>query len=435
MKLNFISLETSLEKALSYRNNPDMQFYSFKGVQLLPNDIYPYIQTTFNDEGIELEDWQVNVVSICGEVLADITDNFEVIDNFQDRDTGLPQITWSLRNVPNFGERLIYLEVNQLIGQTFYSTPFYISSEESERTARIDYRNEDNEIMQSTRILMYYRQPTPTREYSQYYEITTKRTRTNTIKSQYSELWRTDIVFIDLLVLLQAVFDFKQTYVNLVRTDIFEPFEIPLLEEQENFSEIELKLTFDKSDVYDPNYVAPIPEPLPPLIPKLRITDIRFGSKYNNFLIDFEITDLISQYLTVLYQVNGATAIRNTASSVSPRTVSLPFTQNSFFTIYTIQLYYAGSGIYSNKAFINQGAGYWLLVTEKISDTQFKLKAKYTSYIEGGGGATMTWTNNGVSIVLPNTGEAETTINITEGQVLTSTIVQTGTIETITVTL
>jgi hypothetical protein len=39
----------------------------------------------------------------------------------------LPQLYWSLTNVPiDFGYRLVYLEINQLVErQTFYSSPFY----------------------------------------------------------------------------------------------------------------------------------------------------------------------------------------------------------------------------------------------------------------------------------------------------------------------
>lgn len=435
MKLNFIRLENSLEKAMSYRNNPDMKFFSFYGVQLLPNDIYPYIQTTFSNDGIELEDWQVNVVSSCGEILADITDNFDVLDNFQDPDTGLPQITWSLRDLPDFGNRLLYLVVKQLNGETFYSTVFSVTDNSKEYTSRIDYRNDSSETMQSSRVSLFYRQQIPVKEYTQYYEITTKNTRTNTIKSQKPELWRTGIIPIELICLIQDVFDFREVYLDLTRAAIFEPFEIPLLEADENFSETDIKFVFVNSDVYNPNYVSVPPQPEPPIVPLIRIRDITQNlGKYGNFLVYYDVENFTPQYATLLYSIGNNEPIRNTGAVTNfPRGITLPFAQNPALTKYKIQFFQAGTGTYSNDAYVVQGL-FWLLITEKISSTQYKLKIRYT--VVNDQDSTAVWNVNGTNYTIPNTGMAEKIINALGGSTLTTVLSQGDAIdETITVTL
>ena len=98
--IEFIRIEHTIEAAKFYRyspiENPDMLYIN--GIQLLPNNPLPYVQRTNNPEGIEIEDFVVSVVDLCGNELADITDAFDIVTVFQD-ENGKPQVEWSLTNI------------------------------------------------------------------------------------------------------------------------------------------------------------------------------------------------------------------------------------------------------------------------------------------------------------------------------------------------
>lgn len=57
------------------------QFYDFTAVQLLPSNTLAYVQVTETPEGINLEDWTVNVVDLCSGEKVVITNYFAVKKN------------------------------------------------------------------------------------------------------------------------------------------------------------------------------------------------------------------------------------------------------------------------------------------------------------------------------------------------------------------
>jgi len=271
----FISIENTLQEAMAYRTSPRMTVYSFEGIQLLPNQINPYKQRTYGANGIEVENYDggVWVTDVCtGVRLLDITDSF-YSTNFNDI-TGLPQIEWSLTNIPFDGQQLIYLEIVQGNNVTFYSTPFYISSYEADYTARIDYRDNPALTMYSTQLRLWFKQPSQAVEVSTYKAVTSGRQLTINSTVTDFELWQSSVIDIYLFAKLNYVFRNLYTYVDLVRTDLYEPYEYPVLEAGENFAEAEILFTRNFADVYDPLYVQPIPEPEPP-IPSITLIQIQ----------------------------------------------------------------------------------------------------------------------------------------------------------------
>jgi len=422
----FIRLENSLEKAMYQKTSPDTSYYDFGGIQLLPNNIYPYMQTTKSNDGIELEDYiEVNVKSTCGETLANIADYFFVENNFQDPDTGLPQITWKLLNVPfDFGKQLIYLEVKQEIGETFYTSPFMLTNDGGEFTSRIDYREKSTDSMQSVQVNMYYFDFDISKEYTQYWEVSTKNTQTNTIKSQRFEIFRTEVI--DKLILAKIIesFDYRFTYLNLIRASIFEPVEIPRIEAKENFVQSDISFTFNQSEVYDPNYVTPIP-PVPPIPenpPVMEITFLRktFGEP-GNYDMFFGFENFEPTYVAVQTSVNGGSYVSNTGGIDIPRVVNLGVTAGNYNRL---RLFHEGLGLYSkNLANILTGNQLFGLIQEKVSETQYKFTLFFT---EIGSRQTLTLTTTTPSGTVVTTESNSTgivkTINITTGQAVTFNI-------------
>ena len=151
--VNFIEFNSDKTVAQSVRRSPYTKINTFTGVHLLPNNEYPYIQSTNVTGGIELEDWTAYVVD-CNGNETDITAYFVVERIFAD-EKGQAQFDWSITNVPfDFGYGMVYLKVKQSIGETFYSNLFQFTSYDSEKTCRIDYKNGD--VMNAIQVKVFF---------------------------------------------------------------------------------------------------------------------------------------------------------------------------------------------------------------------------------------------------------------------------------------
>lgn len=258
--INFIEFNKDKDLALSKRASVLVELYKFTGIQLLPENKLPYIQTTNVVGGIELEDYTVKVLKVCNDKFTgtDITVNFDLVSIFQDTN-GNPQITWSLTDLPiDFGTELIYLEVKQAFGETFYSSPFQITDIDAERTCRIDYKAKESDIMQSTQLQMFFWQSLKTTEISSYYETSTRNTVTINNKSQKYERWTTEFMDNDLLIKIDDAFENRFVYIDLIRCNLFEAIEIKEFEHSESYKNNNIKLSFNRSDVYNPLAIEPI---------------------------------------------------------------------------------------------------------------------------------------------------------------------------------
>lgn len=265
MSFAFINLFSTKDEALSYRYSPMTTIYSFNGIQLLPNKEEKYIQTSFTREGVALENWEVFAVSLCGENRTNITENF-FIERVFDDDNGIPQIDWSLRNLPELGYGFVYLEINQLLSpgnyaDTWYSNIFRISDIDSENTSLIHYRDSIYDTMQSIQLNLYWLYNKKTSEFTSYREVSTRITKTVTATSSKFQMWQTGIVPRDLMILISDLFDLTYMYIDYIRCYPFEPAEIPDPEGSENFGQYTFSLSFSFGDVYNPSEVPPVPVP------------------------------------------------------------------------------------------------------------------------------------------------------------------------------
>lgn len=346
----FIRLEDSFEKAMNYANSPQMTEYSFEGVQLLPNNILPYIQRTYADNGIEIEDYEVRVMSLCQKELAVITPYFEVISNFQDPYTGKPQIDWKLYEVPfDFDYKLVYLEINTGADKYYYSSPFYLTAHSADYTSQWYYGNANNEKLKSIGLRFYFRQPKSLMEISNYTSISSGRTFTTSAKNTPYEKWNTDVNDIYTFQRLQELFLSKYIYSKglndslPVRTGLYEAFEIPDLEMDENSAEQEINLVREYALQYDPNYIPvdpPPPDPDAPLINLISVTNnFKGGVTYVFELINFSPT-----YLLYEWSFDGETWTSSAGDVISPTDVNVGMTDMYNFQYRITHL----SGVTSN---------------------------------------------------------------------------------------
>lgn len=299
--INFIEL--GKEPRYIERQSVFLNHYEFKGVQLLPFNELPYSQVTNVAGGINLEDRTAYIVDCDGNE-TDISLSFAIDDIFTDVN-GDNQIVWSLTNVPfDFGYEFVYLKVVQTIGETFYSNKFMLTDYESEKTSRLDYKGFDSDYYQSTQLLIAFKQAFNPVEIETYYEVSTRNTVINTVKSQKYENWLTGVISNDLLLKLIEVFTYKYTYIDLIRCNLFEAIEQKEIESEENFEQNLIKLTFNKSEVFEP--VTEYLPPFVPLVPVINLVEGIVDFNNNNVLFVFNLSNFITQpdFLT-LQRVNN----------------------------------------------------------------------------------------------------------------------------------
>lgn len=247
-----INIYKSLEDALYFKNSPRNSFYSFSGIQLLPNNPNKYIQVTNTPNGINLEDWTVFGVSLCGNFEHDITSSFTV-EKLTNSLNGNPQFIWSLQNVPiDFGWGLIYLRIEQALGETFYSTPFKLTAINEEFVSQITYKYKRTDDYQSIGAQLWFRSESLQINLNNYYETSTENTVTTAVQSNRTEFWETESMSITNLINIVNVMKLPYVYLNSVRTYFFEAPEIPKPTSQENFGNMELHLSVNSNDIYTP---------------------------------------------------------------------------------------------------------------------------------------------------------------------------------------
>ena len=251
-----INLYRTLEESMYFKNSPRNNFYSFSGIQLLPNNPNKYIQVTNTPNGINLEDWTVYGVSVCGTYEADITSSF-MVEKLTNSLNGNPQFIWSLTNVPiDFGWGLIYLRIEQAVGETFYSTPFKLTAINEELTSQITYKYKRTDEFQSIGAQIWFRTKSFQMNIQNYYETSTENTVTTAVQSNRTEFWETENMSIDNLINIVNVMKLPYVYINGVRTHFFDAPEMPKPQSQENFGYMELHLTLNPNDIYTPPQIS-----------------------------------------------------------------------------------------------------------------------------------------------------------------------------------
>jgi hypothetical protein len=246
----FINLYRTLEEANSFENSQINRFYDFTGVQILPYNSNKIIQSTNVSEGIDLEDWTVYVVQ-CDGSRTDITVSFIVEQIFTDSN-GKEQILWSLKNVAyDFYTELVYLEIHQSLGETFYSNLFLLTNNDSEKVSQVYYKTKLKESFQSISAKFWFRQNQKESELKQYYEISTSSTVTQSVKRKSIKKYVTELIDIDTLIKLSDVLESKFMYLDSYRSYLYESVKIPEVTSQENFGTTMIMISQNTNDVID----------------------------------------------------------------------------------------------------------------------------------------------------------------------------------------
>lgn len=244
----FINLFRTTEDAFYFKNSQLNTQYIFKGIQLLPNNTAKYIQVTQTPNGIDLEDWTVFAVDLCKGTKTDITTYF-LVDSLTNDLDGSTQLFWSLTNVPfDFGYRLIYLQINQAVGESFYSQPFLLTDIESEKVTQFHYKDSNEDVFQSIGLQTWFDEEDKKTELTTYYEVSTRNTVSQAIKTSKLERFRTELMPKSFLIGLTYLLESPVLYVNYIRNSLYEAIDLPKKTGQENFIEAEYVLSPNYND-------------------------------------------------------------------------------------------------------------------------------------------------------------------------------------------
>jgi hypothetical protein len=253
-----INLYRTKEEALSFKDSQLNSFYNFNGIHLLPNNLTPYIQVTNTPDGINLEDWTVYGVDVYSGQKTTITGSF-MVEYLTNSMNGDPQFIWSLTNVPiDFGYGLIYLEIQQIIGETFYSTPFLLTNYNKEKTSQFHYKQKRTDKYQSIGMQSWFRQPNQMITLTNYYETSNQKTVTSAITKNTTEIHVTEVMSINQLIRLVDIISSPYVYLEGIRSSLYTAPEIPKVKGDENFGTLTFEVTLNENDKYKGDEIIPV---------------------------------------------------------------------------------------------------------------------------------------------------------------------------------
>ena len=244
-----------------------------------------YRQQSNSSVNIQLgQDYVVQLVTLCGAVLVDVTDRV-FIEEFQHRTTGLTNVYFEMINLPAQSQPVCLKFTAPILSAktAFYSNPFVIQDRPRE-TTRLDYWSrelfdgvdyETTDALLSIRVLGHFTQPKP-QEQVQVYSQTSARGSINTqIESIGTELqpWAFTCEYITNHG-LKAFQSFRRTpikYINGIRcTSMTTSYETVL--GSSNFYRAEWNAFMDETEEYTDESMIANPYTLTPIAPTLSYT-------------------------------------------------------------------------------------------------------------------------------------------------------------------
>ena len=244
----FINIYRTKEEAFYFKNSPINSQYLFTGVQLRPNNSAKYVQITATPYGLNLEDWTVKAIDLCKGTSTDITDYF-LVESFTNDIDGSQQLYWSIKDVPfDFGYNLIYLEITQTLGETFYSTPFMLTNIDVELTSQFHYKEKKDDVYQSIGLQAWYLDEDLRSEIELGYVLSKGQDRIKTKQETYLHIFRTELISKSIAILMAQMIKSPIVYLDYVRYYSSKAPELPKKTAQENFCTFDFEFSPDFND-------------------------------------------------------------------------------------------------------------------------------------------------------------------------------------------
>ena len=253
--MSAINLYTTKAEALYFKDSQRNSFYEFGGIQLLPNNTYTQKTSIALENPYVVSVLKVADDSVMGYLLYSITeiinmntiriDNSTItIDNNAPLTIDVYATTpyyWSIIPTVDYYNDLIYLKFTYN-GTSYYTNPFYITALDEDRTTKFTYKDLASNYYESIGLKTWFRQKSRQSELTTYYESSTKNTVTQNIKTHNLEMYESEFMSIDDLIMTAEILESPYLYIGSKRYSLFEAVKIPELTQQENFAKIKFTL-------------------------------------------------------------------------------------------------------------------------------------------------------------------------------------------------
>jgi len=253
--MSAINLYTTKAEALYFKDSQRNSFYEFGGIQLLPNNTYTQKTSIALENPYVVSVLKVADDSVMGYLLYSITEIINMntirIDNSTITIDNNAPLTidvyatapyyWSITPTFDYYNDLIYLKFTY--GSTnYYTNPFYITALDEDRTTKFTYKDLASNYYESIGLKTWFRQKSRQSELTTYYESSTKNTVTQNIKTHNLEMYESEFMSIDDLIMTAEILESPYLYIGSKRYSLFEAVKIPELTQQENFAKIKFTL-------------------------------------------------------------------------------------------------------------------------------------------------------------------------------------------------
>jgi len=295
MNIPAIKLYSTKSDAFYFKDSQINNFYEFGGIQLIPNTTYTQksdsielsnsysisVLNAYDDSVLGKLQYSISSTNSSSNLLAFANSTSVYANNdIQRVDTYYASNEyWSITPTQDFGSNLIYLrfEINQLVLDTikafknrvsaasgtfedtaylsielsylssgdltyYYTNPFYITANDEDSVTSFSYKDLSTENLQTLGLKVWFRQKSRQTELTTYYESSTRNTVTQAIKSHNLEIYDSEYMSIDDLILTSQVLESPYLYIGSTRYALFEAVKIPELTQQENFAKIKFTL-------------------------------------------------------------------------------------------------------------------------------------------------------------------------------------------------
>jgi len=253
--MSAINLYTTKAEALYFKDSQRNSFYEFGGIQLLPNNTYTQKTSIALENPFVVSVLKVEDDSVMSNLLYSITEIINMntirIDNSTIKIDNVAPLTidvyattpyyWSINPTVDCSNNLIYLKFTYN-STSYYTNPFYITSLDEDRTTKFTYKDLASNYYESIGLKTWFRQKSRQSELTTYYESSTKNTVTQNIKTHNLEMYESEFMSIEDLIMTAEILENPYLYIGSKRYSLFEAVKIPELTQQENFGKIKFTL-------------------------------------------------------------------------------------------------------------------------------------------------------------------------------------------------
>jgi hypothetical protein len=278
--MSAINLYTTKAEALYFKDSQRNKFYEFGGIQLIPNNTYTQKFTNIGLESLntalilKVSDDSVigtlpysngiyaasnTIYAASNTIYAASNSNYTSYISLtpsQDCNNDLIYIGFT-NNIINIyaASNTIYAASNTIYAASnidvnidinynynYYTNPFYITALDEDRVTMFSYKNLASDNYQSIGLKVWFRQKSKQSELNSYYESSTKNTVTQAIKIHTLEMYESEFMSMDDLIMTTEILESPYLYIGSTRYSLFEAIKIPELTQQENFAKIKFTL-------------------------------------------------------------------------------------------------------------------------------------------------------------------------------------------------